>query len=99
MIWTELKAVAGGKFDFQPDDGSDESRARFQPEAQSIIELGHDIYLEGVKSTKESETGQNYIDIITARSVAEGCRYLDDVKWAEKTKCNSILFTPALGKN
>ena len=76
-----LKVVAGGKFDFHPGDGSDESRARFQPEARSIIELGRDGYLEGVRSTKESETGQNYIDIVTVRGLSpKGRRYLDGLQ-------------------
>lgn len=75
-----LKAVADGKFDFHPnpDDGSDESRARFQPEARSIVELGRDGYLEGVQATRENETGENYIDVVLVSGLAQkGRRYLE----------------------
>jgi hypothetical protein len=78
-----LKAVAGGKFDFhpEPDDGSDESRARFQTKARSIVELGRDGYLEGVKATHESETGENYIDAVLVGGLRpKGRRYLDGMK-------------------
>jgi hypothetical protein len=76
-----LKAVAGGKFDFHPDDGSDEARARFQPEARSIIELGRGGYLEDVKSTKEGETGEDYIDLVMVGGLSpKGRRYLDGLK-------------------
>ena len=52
-----LKDVADGKYDFQADDGSDAARVRFQTKARSIIELGRDGYLEGVRSTEGKRDG------------------------------------------
>jgi hypothetical protein len=78
-----LKAVAGGKQDFhpEPDDGSDGSRARFQLKARSIIELGRDGYLQDVRPTKESETGQHYIDLVMVGGLTpKGRRSVDSMK-------------------
>jgi hypothetical protein len=77
-----LKAVAGGTFDFHSDpDGSDAARARFQTKARSMVELGRDGYLEGVKVTHENETGENYIYVVLVGGLTpKGHRYLDGMK-------------------
>jgi hypothetical protein len=75
-----LKAVAGGTFDFHPDDGSDEARARFQTKVRSIVELERGGYLESVKVTPERETGENYIDAVLVGGLRpKGRCYLESV--------------------
>jgi hypothetical protein len=75
-----LKSVGGGKLEFQPKDGSDAARARFQPIAQSIIELESLNYLEGVSTTKENETGEDYIDLVLVGGLtAKSRRYLESI--------------------
>lgn len=76
-----LKAVAAGTLSFQADDGSDAARARFQFKAWAVVELERDGYLKGVRTVRENETGQRYIDSFSVGGLTpKGRRYLESVK-------------------
>ncbi len=76
-----LKTVAAGTLSFQADDGSDAARARFQIVARAVLELERDVYLKGVRTVRENETGQGYIDLVTVEGLTpKGRRYVEGLK-------------------
>ena len=76
-----LKAVAAGTLSFQADDDSDAARARFQIVTRAVLELERDDYLNGVRTVRENETGQRYIDLVSVGGLTpKGRRYVEGLK-------------------
>jgi hypothetical protein len=76
-----LKAVAAGTRSFQADDDSDAARTRFQFIARAVVELERDGYLKGVRTVRENETGQRYIDSVSVEGLTpKGRRYMESVR-------------------
>jgi hypothetical protein len=76
-----LKVVAAGTLSFQADDDSDVARARFQFIARAVVELERDGYLKGVRTVRENETGQRYIDSVSVGGLTpKGRRYMESVR-------------------
>jgi hypothetical protein len=81
-----LQQVADDTRCFGPETAADEEAIlaalkQFQPEAEEIIELGDNGYLERVNPNRESTTAYSYIDLVLVKGLtAKGRKALDEAR-------------------
>lgn len=81
-----LQLVSDGKRSFGPETSAGhetklDALRRFQPEAEEIVELGENNYLEKVSPHRESSTAYGFIDLIMVKGItASGRRALDEAR-------------------
>lgn len=85
-----LRQVADGRRSFGPEGSTgDESELDalkgFQPEAEEIVELGENDYLEKVSPHRESTTAYSFIDLVMVKGITvKGRRAVDEARGRER---------------
>lgn len=85
-----LRKVAEGRRSFGPENSAGQESEldalrRFQPEAEEIVELGENGYLEKVSPNRENTTAYSFIDLVMVKGVtARGRRALDEARGRER---------------